>query len=76
MDLARDTPLVFIDKVQIQQVLLNLIRNAVEAMQSSPRRELTISTVLSGRRHGRGERGDSGPGLAARCARASCSSRS
>ena len=28
-------PLVSIDKVQIQQVLLNLIRNAVEAMQSS-----------------------------------------
>jgi two-component system sensor kinase FixL len=32
------------DKVQIQQVLLNLIRNAIEAMQESDRRELTIST--------------------------------
>ena len=33
----------FIDKIQIQQVLLNLIRNAVEAMSDSPRRELTVT---------------------------------
>ena len=44
MDFAPDTPLVLIDKVQIQQVLFNLIRNAVEAMQASPRRELAITT--------------------------------
>jgi two-component system sensor kinase FixL len=37
--------LVLADKVQIQQVLLNLLRNAVEAMESSQRRELTISTA-------------------------------
>lgn len=36
--------LVFADKVQIQQVLLNLIRNAIEAMEGGRRRELTIST--------------------------------
>ena len=35
---------VLADKVQIQQVLLNLIRNAIEAMQDSARRELVIST--------------------------------
>jgi two-component system sensor kinase FixL len=35
---------VLADKVQIQQVLLNLIRNAVEAMEGSPKRELTIAT--------------------------------
>ena len=34
------------DKVQIQQVLLNLLRNAVEAMESSQKRELVISTEL------------------------------
>jgi two-component system sensor kinase FixL len=39
---ARD--LVLADKVQIQQVLLNLIRNAVEAMERSEKRELVIST--------------------------------
>jgi len=31
------------DRVQIQQVLVNLLRNAVEAMSESPRRELTLS---------------------------------
>lgn len=35
---------VLVDKVQIQQVLLNLIRNAVEAMEQSPRRELLIAS--------------------------------
>ena len=34
--------LVLVDKVQIQQILLNLIRNAVEAMQSCDRRELVV----------------------------------
>ncbi|HTI80265.1 MAG TPA: ATP-binding protein [Acetobacteraceae bacterium] len=42
MDFAADTPLVFIDKVRVQQVLLNLIRNSVEAMQGCERRDLTI----------------------------------
>jgi two-component system sensor kinase FixL len=37
--------LVLVDKVQIQQVLLNLLRNAVEAMGASQRRELVISTA-------------------------------
>jgi two-component system sensor kinase FixL len=36
---------VLVDKVQIQQVLLNLFRNAVEAMEASQRRELVISTA-------------------------------
>jgi two-component system, LuxR family, sensor kinase FixL len=39
--------LVLVDKVQIQQVILNLIRNAIEAMDQSPRRELTISSKRS-----------------------------
>ena len=36
---------VLVDKVQIQQVLLNLLRDAVEAMGAAQRRELTISTA-------------------------------
>jgi two-component system sensor kinase FixL len=36
--------LVLADKVQIQQVILNLIRNAIEAMDGSHRRELVIAT--------------------------------
>ncbi len=39
-----DCPPVIADKVQVQQVLLNLIRNALEAMAGSERRELTIAT--------------------------------
>jgi two-component system sensor kinase FixL len=36
--------LVLVDRVQIQQVLLNLLRNGLEAMQSSKHRELIVST--------------------------------
>jgi two-component system sensor kinase FixL len=36
--------LVLVDRIQIQQVLLNLLRNALEAMQTSERRELIVST--------------------------------
>ncbi len=39
--------LVLADKVQIQQVLLNLLRNAVEAMEASQKRELVIATALA-----------------------------
>jgi len=35
---------VLADKVQVQQVLLNLIRNAIEAMQETTLRQLTIYT--------------------------------
>jgi len=44
VELDRDADLVFVDKVQIQQVLLNLIRNAIEAMADSARRELIIAS--------------------------------
>jgi two-component system sensor kinase FixL len=37
-------PPVRIDRIQIQQILINLIRNAVDAMDSVPRRDLTIKT--------------------------------
>jgi two-component system, LuxR family, sensor kinase FixL len=35
---------VMVDPVQIQQVVLNLVRNALEAMEEVERRELTIAT--------------------------------
>ena len=40
--------LVLADKVQIQQVMLNLMRNAIEAMEKSQRRELVLSIAPSG----------------------------
>ncbi|HTP77305.1 MAG TPA: PAS domain S-box protein [Rhizomicrobium sp.] len=36
-------PSVSIDRVQIQQVLINLMKNAAEAMEGLPRRELTVT---------------------------------
>src|SRR4029078_12863052 len=35
---------VLVDRIQVQQVLLNLIRNAIEAMADSPTRRLRISS--------------------------------
>ena len=35
---------VLCDRIQIQQVLTNLMRNAIEAMQDQPRRELLVRT--------------------------------
>ena len=43
--LAPSIDLVLVDKVQIQQVLLNLLRNSIEAMQSSDTREIVIATA-------------------------------
>ena len=37
--------LVLADRVQIQQVLVNLLRNAMEAMRDAPTRELSVSTT-------------------------------
>ena len=44
LQLDPDLHWVFVDKVQIQQVLLNLLRNALESMQDAPDRRLTITT--------------------------------
>lgn len=44
IDLAGELPNVSIDRVQIQQVVFNLVRNAVEALEKSPVRNLRIAT--------------------------------
>jgi PAS domain S-box-containing protein len=67
MNLAETLPVVSADRVQIQQVVLNLIVNAVEAMASDSA-ELRDLTILSGTDvSGRAvvAIGDSGPGLTA-----------
>jgi two-component system sensor kinase FixL len=43
-ELDRKHDLVLVDRVQIQQVLVNLFRNALEAMAASPQRRLVAST--------------------------------
>ena len=41
-------PEVVVDRVQIQQVLVNLLRNAVEAMADAPVRDVTITSQSDG----------------------------
>jgi len=55
---------VLVDRVQIQQVLLNLIRNAVEAMHDLPHGRLTISATQPTNGFTEVIVSDSGPGLA------------
>lgn len=64
LELAIDpaAAVVFAERVQVQQVLLNLMRNAVEAMQAGPERVLTIGTALAGDMVAV-RVGDSGPGM-------------
>jgi two-component system sensor kinase FixL len=56
-------PRVSIDKVQIQQVLINLLRNAAEAMQNSSKRELTVRSSLEDGGFIAVSVGDTGSGL-------------
>jgi len=56
---------VLADKIQIQQVLLNLIRNALEAMLEAEPRDLTISTERSDAETAVIAVTDTGPGIAA-----------
>lgn len=43
-DFAPISDKVLVDRVQVQQVLINLMRNAMESMQHSERRELSVRT--------------------------------
>lgn len=45
-DLSAGTGIVMVDRVQIQQVLMNLMRNAMEAMRGVERRELVVRTSV------------------------------
>lgn len=65
LDLMTDDLPVLIDKIQIQQVVLNLIRNAIEAMAAGNRRELDIVTAPDPEAAGllRVTVADTGPGL-------------
>ncbi len=47
LELDPAVPAMTIDRVQIQQILVNLIRNAIEAMAESPLRELVVRTIAS-----------------------------
>jgi two-component system sensor kinase FixL len=48
LHVAPDCGLVLVDKIQVQQVLLNLIRNAIEAVDSLARQEVTVTARREG----------------------------
>lgn len=55
---------VLVDRIQIQQVLINLMRNAIEAMADSPERRLTVSSRVESAGFVRVTVADTGPGVA------------
>jgi len=59
-----DERLVMADRVQIQQVLINLMRNAIEAMRDSKVRELLVRISSEGANRIAVEVSDTGPGVA------------
>lgn len=64
LQLAEDAPRVMVDKVQIHQVITNLIRNAIDAMANTERRQLTISTAQTAPDRVEVTVADTGAGLA------------
>jgi PAS domain S-box-containing protein len=62
IDVETGLPKVMADRTQIEQALVNLVRNAVEAMRDRPARRLTISTRSEGR-YVRVDVSDCGPGI-------------
>jgi C4-dicarboxylate-specific signal transduction histidine kinase len=48
LDLCEDLPQVLVDALQIEQVILNLVQNAIDAMpeSGSTKREVTIQTAI------------------------------
>lgn len=62
-DFGPGAELVMADGVQIQQVLINLMRNAIEAMRDSETRLLTIRTAPADKDQVSVEVSDTGPGI-------------
>lgn len=61
--LSPEVDMVLVDKVQVQQVILNLIRNAIDAMERSDRRELLVCVEPEGNEMARVSVSDTGPGI-------------
>ncbi len=63
MELSAGLPPLTLDRIQIQQVVLNLVRNATEALAGCKRRELAIRTGQPSDAAVMVEVADTGPGL-------------
>lgn len=64
LDLDPEGPKVLVHRVQIQQVVVNLIRNAVEAVLDAPRREVVVATAMLDGERVEVSVADTGPGIA------------
>jgi two-component system sensor kinase FixL len=62
-DLADDLPPILIDRTQIQQVVVNLVRNATDVLRQAERRTITIQTTLTGDEFQEVAVHDTGPGI-------------
>ena len=63
LSVAEEVPPVLADKVQIQQVVLNLMRNAIEAMAESATRELAVAILPVGSGRVQVDVSDTGAGI-------------
>lgn len=63
LDLGPRIPRLMIDKIQIQQVLVNLIRNAAEAMADNGKGEIHISSSITSTGYAEIVIRDTGPGF-------------
>jgi len=61
---ASDLPLVSVDRIQIQQVVFNLVRNAIEALSLVAGAQLTVTTSTSNGDSAQISIRDNGPGVA------------
>ena len=62
-DFAPGADVVLVDRIQIQQVLTNLMRNAIEAMRESEKRDLTVRIFPAKDGEVAVEVEDTGPGI-------------
>jgi two-component system sensor kinase FixL len=62
-ELADELPPILVDRTQIQQVVVNLVRNAIEVLRDAERRTVVISTVAADQGQQEVAVADSGPGI-------------
>ncbi len=62
--IASELPEIAVDRIQIEQVVVNLVRNAIEAMEGGARQELTVTAALGVDGGVEISVADTGPGIA------------